>query len=92
MIADTGLVVPFPDVEYAVGEHRQKFDPRAPLGVPAHVTIHFPWIPADRVDAAAPADVRERTATTEPFAGTFEELRWFGSEVLWPAPRPLFPG
>jgi 2'-5' RNA ligase len=85
---DSGLVVPFPDVEYAVEAYRLKHDPRAPIGVAAHMTVHFPWLPADTVDAHALAKVRELAETTAPFAVTFAELRWFGEDVLWLAPTP----
>jgi 2'-5' RNA ligase len=88
MDADSGLVIPFPNVEPVVAAHRLKYDPQAPRGVPAHVTIHFPWIPAATVDATALAEVRELAATTPAFAVAFEELRWFGDEVLWLAPTP----
>lgn len=91
MNADSGLVVPFLDVEHAVGAHRLRHDPQAAIGVPAHVTIHFPWIPANTVDAAALAQVRTLAETVTPFEVTFSELRWFGSEVLWLAPTPEQP-
>jgi 2'-5' RNA ligase len=91
MIADSGLVVPFPEVEHAVAAYRLKHDPRAAIGVAAHVTVHFPWIPAGRVDAGALAKVRELAETMAPFTVTFAELRWFGEEVLWLAPTPEQP-
>jgi 2'-5' RNA ligase len=91
MIVDSGLVVPFPDVEHAVAAYRLKHDPRAAIGVAAHVTVHFPWIPAGTVDAGALAKVRQLAGATAPFTVTFSELRWFGEEVLWLAPTPEQP-
>ena len=43
-----------------------RFDPRAALGVPAHVTLLYPFAPADRVDDELDG-VREVLATAEPF-------------------------
>jgi hypothetical protein len=64
--ADSALVVPFPDVEPAVAAYRREHDPSAAIGVAAHVTVHFSWIPASTVDPGALATVRELTATTAP--------------------------
>ena len=91
MTADSALVVPAPDVEHAVAGHRLRHDPSAAAGIAAHVTIHFPWIPAKTVDADELAMVRELAATTRPFEVTFSELRWFGERVLWLAPTPAEP-
>lgn len=63
-------------------------DFRAAIGVPAHVTVHYPWVPAETVDAATLDQVRDLAATTPPFPVTFSELRWFASDVLWLAPTP----
>jgi 2'-5' RNA ligase len=91
MTADSALVVPFSDVEHAVAAYRREHDPRAAIGVAAHVTVHFPWIPAGTVDPDALAKVRGLAGSTAPFAVTFAELRWFGREVLWLAPDPEQP-
>src|SRR5262245_55088323 len=45
----TGLVVPVPEAEDLVGSWRLEHDPSAPNGAPAHVTLLFPFRPADRV-------------------------------------------
>jgi 2'-5' RNA ligase len=86
--ADSALVIPIPDVEHIVADYRLRHDPSAAAGVVAHVTIHFPWIPAGNVDAGAIATVRELAASTGPFEVTFSELRWFGDLALWLAPTP----
>ena len=89
MDADTGLIVPFPELEPVVRAHRMRHDPQAVRGAPAHVTIHFPWIPAAMIDASALDRVAELAASTRPFAVTFTETRWFDDgPVLWLAPTP----
>jgi hypothetical protein len=91
MIADSALVIPVPGVEFAVEAYRLRHDPSAGAGIAAHVTIHFPWIPAGSVGADALAKVRGLAESTPPFAVTFSELRWFGEMVLWLAPTPAQP-
>jgi len=39
------LVVPVPEAEPLVGHWRQEYDPPAPFGMPAHITLLFPFRP-----------------------------------------------
>lgn len=88
MSTGSALVIPIPDLEPVVGPCRWRHDPVARLGVPAHVTVHFPWCPADTVDAATLAEVGAIAASVPPIEVTFAELRWFGDQVAWLAPEP----
>ena len=83
----TGLIVEVPTADEIVGEWRARLDPRAALGVPAHVTLLYPFAPADRVDAELEA-VREVLSTAEPFDYRLDATGWFEPGVLWLAPRP----
>ncbi|WP_369360665.1 2'-5' RNA ligase family protein [Streptomyces sp. cg2] len=47
----TGLVVRIPEAESAVRAWRERFDPSARAGVPAHVTVLFPFLDERRIDA-----------------------------------------
>jgi hypothetical protein len=40
------LVAPAPEDEPLVGHWRQQYDPSAPVGIPAPVTLLFPFRPA----------------------------------------------
>jgi 2'-5' RNA ligase len=40
------LVVPVPEAEPLVGQLRLEYDPPAPFGIPAHITLLFPFRPA----------------------------------------------
>jgi len=51
----TALIVPAPEAEQAVGELRLRFDPNAALGVPAHITVLYPFMPPDEIDDDAVA-------------------------------------
>ncbi|GAA5200508.1 2'-5' RNA ligase family protein [Rugosimonospora acidiphila] len=82
------LIVPFLGVDRAVGAFRRNHDPAAALGVPAHITIHYPWLRLPSVDQEDIRQVRELAAATPPHPVAFRELRWFGTEVLWLAPDP----
>jgi 2'-5' RNA ligase len=84
----SGLVVPMPELEPIVGDHRRAWDPVAALGAGAHVTVLFPFAPPDRVDER----LRDRIACAlvgfAPFAVHFDAVRFFPDHVLYVAPEP----
>jgi 2'-5' RNA ligase len=51
-VGDAGVVVLVPEAEPLVGAWRDRHDMTARRGMPAHVTLLFPWLPADRRDDA----------------------------------------
>ncbi|MEU7743466.1 2'-5' RNA ligase family protein [Nonomuraea sp. NPDC049158] len=53
----TALVVPILEAEPVVGRWRTTLDPSAAYGVPAHVTVMYPFLPLDTVDRAALAEL-----------------------------------
>ena len=60
-------------------------------GVPPHVTILFPFVPAAEIDADLVNALRELAARIEPFAFTLRELRrWPGVLYLAPDPAKAF--
>jgi 2'-5' RNA ligase len=79
----TALIVPVPEAE-----PRQRHDPTAALGVPAHVTVLFPFAPPEVVDEAG---VAELAASHAPFAFVLAGVRRFGDEVTYLAPEPAGP-
>ena len=60
----------------------------ARLGVPAHITIHFPFAPPEAVDEGAVAElVGDRTA----FPFELASVEYFADGVTYLAPRPARP-
>jgi hypothetical protein len=66
-MAQSGLVIVVDEAERVVAPHRLRHDPVAALGVPAHITMLFPFRP--HVDDATDELVRSVTETLEPFRG-----------------------
>ncbi|WP_141208195.1 2'-5' RNA ligase family protein [Streptomyces griseorubiginosus] len=87
----TALVVPVPEAEPAVRAWRDRFDPAARAGVPAHVTVLFPFLPEPLVDAGTRAALDEIFGSHPSFDVRFEDCgRFPGLLYLAPAPDTPF--
>jgi 2'-5' RNA ligase len=82
----TAVIVPVSAAETVVAHHRLRLDVAASWGVPAHITILFPFVPPSEVDGAVVARLAAVFAAMPAFACTFAECGWFGEDVLWLAP------
>ena len=87
----TGLIVEVPDAEHVVAHWREQLDPHAMLGVPAHVTVLFPFAAPDRIDEGILTALRQVLSAVEPFEFRLPRTGWFGGSVLWLAPEPGAP-
>jgi hypothetical protein len=83
----TALVVLVPEVEVLVKPFRDRYDPSAAAGMPAHVTLLYPFKPPDEVDAAALDDLRGCLARFPPIRFSLGPIRRF-PEALYLAPEP----
>jgi hypothetical protein len=82
----TALVVLVPEAETAVGRLRLELDPVARLGVPAHVSVLYPFMPAAAIDENVTARTAALFRSTPAFAHKLFRSDWFGERVLWLAP------
>ncbi|MFJ2566606.1 2'-5' RNA ligase family protein [Streptomyces sp. NPDC087568] len=83
----TALLAKVEDAEPLVGQWRRRFDSSASTGIPAHVTVIFPFLDIDRISTAVIGDLRTLIGAHSPFTVRFDECRRF-SEVLYLAPTP----
>jgi 2'-5' RNA ligase len=88
---ETAVLALVPDAEPAVGEHRRRLDPTTAAGVPAHVTVLYPFVPPGQVTTATVAALGTAVAGTGSFPCTFAGTGWFGEDYLWLAPTPPDP-
>ncbi|MDX3194650.1 2'-5' RNA ligase family protein [Streptomyces sp. MN03-5084-2B] len=86
---ETAVIVPVPAADAAVGPHRRALDHSAAWGVPAHVTVLYPFLPPDRITPAVVGDLG--TVLTGAFECVFSRVAWFGQDVVWLAPDPAEP-
>ncbi|WP_181923936.1 2'-5' RNA ligase family protein [Streptomyces inhibens] len=83
----TGLIVKIPEAEPAVRAWREQLDPSARAGVPAHVTVLFPFLEESRIDSAVCAAVGEVLEGHRAFEVRFESCGRFPG-VLYLVPEP----
>jgi 2'-5' RNA ligase len=86
----TALIVVVPEAEPLVGEWRAKHDSSAQHGVPAHITLLFPFMPADDVDERLLGDLRDLFASQPAFTYRLPRVARF-PDVAWLAPEPAEP-
>ena len=82
------MLVAVPEAEPHVAELRLAHDSSAPLGVPAHITILFPFAPADELDEDA---VGELLAGHSAFDFQLASVEHFDDGVTYLAPVPAEP-
>lgn len=87
----SAVIVPVPAVEPVVAAHRARHDRSAQWGVPAHVTVLYPFAPPSEINTRVLAGLAAAVAAVPEFSVTFDKTAWFGTEVLWLAPEPADP-
>jgi 2'-5' RNA ligase len=83
----SGLIIEVPEAEPAVRHHREHLDASAPLGIPAHITILFPFMPPETIDPPALTRLGQLFADVCRFRFRLDHTDWFGDDVLWLAPQ-----
>jgi hypothetical protein len=83
----SGLIIEVPEAEPAVRHHREHLDANAPFGIPAHITVLFPFMPPETIDPPALTRLRQLFAGASRFRFRLDHTDWFGDDVLWLAPQ-----
>lgn len=84
----SGLIIEVPAAEPSVGPWRELIDPQAALGVPAHITVLFPFVGAAEIDEHVIARASRVAGRHPAFDLRLTAVRWFGDTVVWLAPEP----
>ena len=82
----TGLVIEVAEAEHAVGALRVQLNQQASLGVPAHITVLFPFAAPSRIDDGTLDRVSRVVRNVPAFDYRLVHTDWFGTSVLWLAP------
>ncbi len=87
----TAVLALLPAADPVVGQHREHLDRAAAWGVPAHVTVIYPFVAPGDVDDELVARLGGAVGAVPAFDVTFPRTAWFGDDVLWLAPEPAQP-
>jgi 2'-5' RNA ligase len=86
-LAETALICRIPEAERFIARYRERYDPPARRNVPAHVTILYPFMPPDDVDAEVVEQLTSIAASVPCFDFRLIETRRFPVS-LYLAPQP----
>jgi hypothetical protein len=84
----TALIVPIPEADPQIGAFRLAYDSSAARGIPAHVTILFPFLDTADLEEAAIADL---IAAFPAFDFELDRVERFDDGVTWLHPTPSLP-
>jgi 2'-5' RNA ligase len=88
---ETALLVPVPAAEPAVREHRARLDEAARDGVPAHITVLYPFLPPADIGESLLASLGSLFAGLAAFEFTLDRIGWFGEQAVWLGPADPAP-
>ena len=84
---ESALVILVPEADAIVGRWRQRYDPSAAVGMPAHITINYPFLPGEPVDAETIDQLRVLFSSFPPLRFSLIEARQF-FDTVYLAPHP----
>jgi hypothetical protein len=87
----SALLLAVPAAEAAVGAHRARLDASARDGVPAHLTVLYPFLPPTEIGPGVLAELSRLFAGTPRFDFTLDRVRWFSESVVWLGPSDESP-
>lgn len=89
-MAESAFIVRVPEAEICVSGLRQRFDAAARLGVPAHITVLFPFMSPEHIDTAVLDSVRGALRETPSFSFVLAKAGQFPT-TAYLAPEPATP-
>jgi 2'-5' RNA ligase len=83
--SESALVVLVPEAEAVAKPFRDRYDPSAAAGMPAHITLLFPFKDPDDITLG---NLRDCFARFEPIRFSLGTVKRFPADVLYLAPEP----
>jgi 2'-5' RNA ligase len=86
--SESALVVLVPEAEAVAKPFRDQYDPSATAGMPAHITLMYPFKASDEIDDITLRKLRECFARFGPIPFSLSAVQRFPIEALYLAPEP----
>jgi 2'-5' RNA ligase len=84
----SALTILVPEAERLVAPFREKYDPSAMTGMSAHITLIYPFLPPDEIDALVLGKIAECSARFAAFDFSLTAISRFDGGVIYLAPEP----
>ena len=79
----SALLLEVPEAEPFVGEIRARWDPYAGRGLPAHITLLYPFVPPAQLSAEIRQTIRDLFAEVPAFEFSLTDVRGFGDAAVY---------
>jgi 2'-5' RNA ligase len=89
-LTSSGLVLLVPELAPVIDDLRARYDPAARQGMPAHVTVLYPFMPPVRMGPSRRRRLADAIRSIPAMELTFARIGRF-PQVLWLAPEPAEP-
>jgi 2'-5' RNA ligase len=86
-LPETALICRVPEAERYIGRYRDRYDPSARRNVPAHVTVLYPFVPPEQIDAGVLERLRSIASALPCFDYRLARIERF-PVALYLAPDP----
>ena len=86
--SESALVILVPEAEPLVGPVRERFDPSAAQGVPAHVTLLYPFIDPQTLNQSIVDAIEDCLRPKASFSFSLTTIKRFPDRTLYLAPEP----
>jgi hypothetical protein len=88
---ESTLAILVPEAEGLVRTFRDRYDPAAKAGMPAHITLLYPFKSPNEIDGLVLDTLRDCFSRFQPFKFSLMTINQFLGEVLYLVPEPEEP-
>ena len=88
---ESTLAILVPEVEGLVRTFRDRYDPAAKAGMPAHITLLYPFKSPNEIDGLVLDTLRNCLSRFQPFKFSLMTINQFPGETLFLVPEPEDP-
>ncbi len=85
---ETAILIPIPEAENTVDKYRLRYDPSRYAGIPAHVTLLYPFHDLEAITGDVLRTISDIVSKHSQFQVTISEVEWFDDRVVYLSPRP----
>jgi 2'-5' RNA ligase len=83
---ESAIVVELPELDIVLDKYRRELDPSPGWGMPAHLTVLYPFVPPTDLNHNILSKLQTIATTVRPFEAEFDDFGWFADRVVWLAP------